>query len=212
MYRLLLHWLIACNVLFEIKDGKVYTKPFDVKVSDVKMNLGGATGLDQSIAYVGKVQLPDKLNLGKFSTVSFKVGGTFAKPKVELDLKNTVTDMVKDATAKLKAEATQKVDDAKQKALEEARKQKEAAIKAAQAQADKLVAEAQQAGEKLVAEAQKQGDALVAKANNPISKKLAQVASQKLVDEARKKSADLTAKAQTEGQKLVQKANDQVKL
>lgn len=199
-------------MMFEIKDGKVYTKPFDVKVSDVKMNLGGATGLDQSIAYVGKVQLPDKLNLGKFSTVSFKVGGTFAKPKVELDLKNTVTDMVKDATAKLKAEATQKVDDAKQKALEEARKQKEAAIKAAQAQADKLVAEAQQAGEKLVAEAQKQGDALVAKANNPISKKLAQVASQKLVDEARKKSADLTAKAQTEGQKLVQKANDQVKL
>lgn len=29
------------------------------------MNLGGATGLDKSIAYLGKVQLPSSMNLGK---------------------------------------------------------------------------------------------------------------------------------------------------
>ena len=51
--------------MFEIKDGKINTKPFDVSLGSVKMKLGGSTGLDKSIAYAGTVQLPDKLNMGQ---------------------------------------------------------------------------------------------------------------------------------------------------
>lgn len=196
------------GLLFEIKDGKLLTKPFNVKVADVKMNFGGTTGLDKTIAYQGNIQLPDKLNLGKFSTVNVKIGGTFAKPKVKLDLMNTLNTLISDAKTKVKAEVTQQVDAAKAKAIEEARKQKENAIIAAQKEADRVRAEAKKVGDKLIAEAQAQGEQLVAKASNPITKKIAQVSAQKLVDEARKKATELNTKADTEANKLIQKASD----
>jgi len=196
------------GLLFEIKDGKLNTKPFDVKVGDIKMKLGGSTGLDKTIAYTGNVQLPDKLNLGKYSTVNIKIGGTFAKPKVELDLKSTLNAVVADTKTKVTAEVNKQVDAAKAKALEEARKQKENALRVAQQQADRLRAEAKSAGERLILEAQAQGDQLVAKATNPISKKLAQVAAQKVIDEAKKKAAELNIKAEEEANKLIQKAEN----
>ena len=195
------------GVLFEIKDGKLNTKPFDLKIGDIKMNLGGSTGLDKNIAYLGKVQLPESFNLGKFSTVGIKIGGTFMKPKVELDLTNTLKAVVADTKAKVTDEVNKQIDNTKAKAQEEARKQKEAAIKVAQEKAAQLRAEAQQISDKLISEAQAQGDQLVAKANNPITKRLAEVGAKKLVDEAKKKAAALNVKADDEANKLMEKAN-----
>ena len=43
---------------FTIKDGRVSTKPFDIKLGDYVMNLSGSTGLDQTIDYSGKIKLP----------------------------------------------------------------------------------------------------------------------------------------------------------
>lgn len=194
-------------LMFDIKDGKVNTKPFNLKIADMKLNLGGSTGLDKTIAYTGKVDLPSKYNLGQFSSVNFKIGGTFSKPKIQLDMASALNSLVSDTKAKVTAEVTKQVDVAKAKALDEARKQKEAALQAAQQQADKLRAEAKSLGDKLIAEAQVQGDQLVAKANNPITKKLAQVSAQKLLDEAKKKAVDLNSKAEIEATKLIQKAD-----
>lgn len=200
------------GLLFDIKDGKLNTKPFDVKIGDVKMNIGGSTGLDKTINYAGKVQLPDKFKLGQFSTVNLKIGGTFAKPKVELDYMNTLNTLVADTKTKVAAEVNKQVDNAKAKALEEARIRKENALKTAQAEADKLRAEAQKLGDQLIAQAQKQGDALIAKATNPITKKIAETAAKKIVDEAKMKAADLNTKADSEAKKVIQKAADEVKI
>jgi len=196
------------SLLFEIKDGKLNTKPFDISVGGVKMNLGGSTGLDKSIAYLGKVQLPSSFNLGKFSTVGLKIGGTFMKPKVQLDLASTLNSLLGDTKAKVTEELNKKVDDTKAKALEEVRKQKDTALKAAQAKADQIRAQAQQLSDKLISEAQAQGDQLVAKASNPITKRLAEGASKKIVDEAKKRSSDINTKAETEATKLIQNANE----
>jgi hypothetical protein len=46
------------KVDFTIDKGRVFTEPFDVKLGEYTMNLSGSTGLDQSIAYAGKVKLP----------------------------------------------------------------------------------------------------------------------------------------------------------
>jgi hypothetical protein len=194
-------------LLFEVKNGRVNTKQFDIKIANMKLNLGGSTGLDKSIAYTGKVDLPSKFNLGQFSTVNFKIGGTFSKPKIQLDMASAITSLVSDTKAKVTAEVTKQVDVAKAKALDEARKQKEVALKAAQAEADKLRAEAQKMGDRLIAEAQVQGDVLVSKATNPITKKLAQISAQKLIDEAKKKAVEINAKAENEAAKLIQKAD-----
>ncbi|MDD3322643.1 MAG: AsmA-like C-terminal region-containing protein [Paludibacter sp.] len=200
------------GLIFDIKDGKLNTKPFDVKLGNVKMNIGGSTGLDKTINYSGKVQLPDNIKLGKLSTVNVKIGGTFTKPKIALDMASTINALVDDNKAKVATEVNKQIDNAKDKALAEAQKQKENAIKAAQVEADKIKAEAQKLGDQLIAEAQKQGDVLIAKTNNPIAKKVAEVAAKKSVDEAKKKAADLNAKAEVEANKVIQKAANEVKI
>ncbi len=199
-------------MLFEIKDGKLTTKPFNFKVSNVNFTLGGITGLDQTIDYKGVVKLPDSKLPGKLSTVNFKIGGTFSKPKVELDLKNTIDEMLTDTKKKIETQIIEKTDQVKQKALDEAIKQKEKALKEAQLQADKLMDETKRQGDLLIAQAKKQGEDMVAKTTNPLAKKAAQVAAAKLEQEARKKADQLNLKAAEEAQKILQKASDSVKI
>lgn len=74
---------------FTVKDGRVATKPFDIKLGDYSLNLSGDTGLDQSIDYSGKIKLPASAGqLSKLTTVDLKIGGTFTSPKVSLDTKS----------------------------------------------------------------------------------------------------------------------------
>lgn len=194
------------NVKFKIENGRIETEPFDIQTGDVKMTLSGSSGLDKTLAYKGDVQLPDNLNLGRLSTVGVKIGGTFTSPKVSLDVKNTISDIVDDAKTQLKEEVTKKADEAKEKLDAELQKKREELVKSAQKQADNLVREAEKAGEKLVQEAQKQGEELVNKASNAIAKKAAQAAANKMVDEAQKQADALSKKAKEEGEKLVKEA------
>lgn len=200
------------GISFDIAEGKMFTKPFSFKIKDVGFTLGGITRLDKTINYLGTVTLPDKLNLGRFSTYNITIGGTFSKPEVKLDLKSKVTELVEETTKKAEAEITKKVDEAKEKVLEEARKQKEKAVLEAQKQADKIITMADSVGNLLILQAEKQGRELVNKANNPLTKAAAEIAARKLVDEARKKAAEGKAKAQTEAQRIIQKAAESVEI
>ncbi len=186
---------------FDIKDGRVNTKPFDVALGNIKMKLGGSTGLDKTIAYAGTVQMPDQFNLGKFSNLNLKIGGTFAKPKVQVDMMSLLNNVLSDTKSKAVGSVNKQIDAAKPNA-----------IKAAQDQADQIRAEAKKVGDQLIAEAKTQGDQLVAKASNPVTKMFAQKAAQKLLDEAQKKSDDLNAKADVKAKDLIQKASANTKL
>ena len=91
---------------FAIKDGRVTTKPFDIKLGDYKMNISGTTGLDQTIDYRGKITIPESLGkVSKLGTVDMTIGGTFTSPKVGIDLealaKNAAKEAAKDAVGKL---------------------------------------------------------------------------------------------------------------
>lgn len=74
------------NIDFEIKDGRVTTKPFDLKLGDYNMNLSGSTGLDQTIDYTGKITMPADGIASKQGTVDMTIGGTFTSPKVGIDM------------------------------------------------------------------------------------------------------------------------------
>ena len=74
------------NIDFEIKDGRVTTKPFDLKLGDYNMNLSGSTGLDQTIDYPGKITMPADGIASKLGTVDMTIGGTFTSPKVGIDM------------------------------------------------------------------------------------------------------------------------------
>lgn len=74
------------NIDFEIKDGRVTTKPFDLKLGDYNMNLSGSTGLDQTIDYAGKITMPADGIASKLGIVDMTIGGTFTSPKVGIDM------------------------------------------------------------------------------------------------------------------------------
>ena len=74
---------------FTIKDGRVSTKPFALKMGDYTMNLSGTTGLDQTIDYRGTITLPASAGaVAKLGTVDMTIGGTFTSPKVGIDLES----------------------------------------------------------------------------------------------------------------------------
>ena len=77
------------NVDFSINNGRVTTKPFNIKIDDYVMNLSGSTGLDQTIDYKGKITLPTSAGaVAKLGTVDMNIGGTFTSPKVSIDMES----------------------------------------------------------------------------------------------------------------------------
>lgn len=116
---------------FTIKDGRVETKPFDIKMGDYNLNLSGSTGLDQTIDYSGKIKLPASAgNISKLMTLDLKIGGSFSSPKISVDTKSMANQAVEavanEALGKLGeklglgGEAAANKDSVKQKATEKA--------------------------------------------------------------------------------------------
>lgn len=181
------------KVDFDIKEGRVHTKPFDLKMGETNLNLSGSTGIDQTIDYSGKISLPAGSAIAKYTSVDLKIGGTFTAPKVTLDTKS----MVNQAAQAVGQQLTDKLGDKLGVDLGDAEAQRTA-----------LIEQAQKAGDKLVEEAQKQSDKLVSEAKNALAKAGAELAGKKLVDTAQKQADALVAKATAEGDKLVEKAKN----
>lgn len=86
------------NVEFTIANGRVNTKPFDIKLGDYVMNLSGSTGLDQTIDYRGKITIPESAGIAsKIGTVDMTIGGTFTSPKVGIDMESLAKQAAKQA-------------------------------------------------------------------------------------------------------------------
>lgn len=130
----------------EIKDGRLFVKPFDVKLGDYKTTVAGSTGIDGSIDYtlgmdVEAGQIGTQLNslvsqitgssAASSNVVRLNIGmsGTYAKPEFGLrsvsngdgtDVKSAVTASVKakvdEKKEEVKEEVQTKVDQAKDSA------------------------------------------------------------------------------------------------
>lgn len=183
------------NLAFTIQKGRLITQPFDIKMGNMNLNLSGSTGLDQSIAYTGKLKLPEAAgSIAALTTIDLKIGGTFTSPKVSVDAQS----MAKQATTAVANKALEAVGNKLGVDLSNAEKQKEALVNAAQ-----------QAAKKLVEEAEKQKDNLVSKAgNNTIKKLAAQKAGEAVVEEARKQGDRLVEEAIKKGDELIRKAQE----
>ncbi|MCM1302298.1 MAG: AsmA family protein [Alistipes senegalensis] len=175
-------------IRFAVRDGRITTQPFDLKMGNIKMNLSGSTGLDQSIDYVAKVALPSGATGGVLQNVNVNIGGTFSSPKITLGVKEAAQEAVKNV-----------VDQQIQKLTGSASLSEEV-----QKQAEKLRVEAEKAGEKLVEAAQKQRQKLIdnAAAKGTLAKIAAEKAGDKLVAEAEKQAEKLKAEAETQIAKL----------
>lgn len=107
------------DIDFTIMNGRMSTKPFDIKIDDYTMRLSGTTGLDKTIDYRGTITIPESIgSLSKLGTVDMTIGGTFTSPKVGIDLeslaKNAAKNALQDLSSKLlgdKATSTSNCDE-----------------------------------------------------------------------------------------------------
>lgn len=90
------------NISFTVDKGRVYTKPFTLKVEDYVMVLSGSTGLDQTIDYKGTITIPDSAGkVAKLGTVDMTIGGTFKSPKVGIDMESLAKKAAQNALQEL---------------------------------------------------------------------------------------------------------------
>jgi hypothetical protein len=180
----------AVVVKFTVKEGKVNTSPFDVKLGKTKLNLSGITSLDSKIDYIAKVTLPDNKYI---NAANVKIGGTFSNPKLSLDGKNIAENLIKNTIGdKLPAGLdTLSVDESVQKKINE------------------IMLSANAAGDTLIAKAERQKLALMDKAKDKLGKLAAETAGNKLIESAKKEKQKLLNKAELEIQKL--KSKEQLK-
>ncbi|WP_299758754.1 AsmA-like C-terminal region-containing protein [uncultured Pontibacter sp.] len=154
----------------QIVDGKLVVQPFDLKLGDINMSVGGSTGADGNIDYTtalnvptGKVgqQLSSSLagllgsnqNLVNTErvTLNLNIGGTYNNPRVALaggSVKEKATDVVKSVVQDKLDNAKQQAEQRKQQLqdsvnAELARKRQEVERKA-QAELEKKRLEAEQ--------------------------------------------------------------------
>ncbi|MDE7304527.1 MAG: AsmA family protein [Alistipes sp.] len=175
-------------IRFAIRDGRVATQPFDLKIAGTTVSLSGTTGLDQTIDYTAQVAMPSSVTGGVVEKLDVKIGGTFSSPKITLGVREAVEQAVKNIVD----QQIEKLTGSESLSAE------------IQKQADNLRAEAQRAGEKLVAAAQAQRTKLVEEAakKGALAKLAAEKAGDKLVAEAEKQAANLTAEAERQIEKL----------
>lgn len=199
---------------FAITDGKLSLKD-SIKVKLPKggtMRLKGNVALDQSIDFGGKITAEGK-------SVPMRITGTVNKPVLKIDWKALGKEMVKGY-----------VDDAKNKATQQANKLADDAMKKAHDQCDKIMMEAKEKadlirsesrklaekqraeGEKLADEAIKKSNAeidqLMAKASNPLEKMAAKKAGEKLKQTAQKKADEFRAKSSNQAQETEMKGQE----
>ena len=121
---------------FEFNNGKVFVKPFAVKISGIDMEIGGVQGFDQSLDYVINMKLQRSLigaqgnqlvnNLiadvnskgipvknSDVINLNLKLGGFIKNPTIKIDLKQGVQNLTDQLKNQVTDFAKNKVDSAK---------------------------------------------------------------------------------------------------
>lgn len=206
------------NITYEIKDGRVYTQPFDVKLGNAVGTMSGSNGLDQTVDYKMAIKIPSKdlgmsdafnklnsqasglgldLKAAEFVNVDVLIGGTFTDPKISTSLKGAATSVVNDVKEQVKEKINQEIDKAKEQAIAKAKEEAAKLVAEAKNQSNKVREEGKNAANMVRTEADKQAQKLISEAGGNFIKK-------KLAEEAGKK---LKSSAETNAQKVENEAN-----
>lgn len=145
---------------FEIRDGKIFIEPFNIKVKNTDLLIGGTQGVDMTINYTMRVTMPKgelgkeaealvnnlatqlirsgiKYEMGENIIYDVKIGGTITDPKFTVSLIGQTGQSLKE--------------EIKEKVKQELQQKKEEIKSAINAEAQKIIEDA----EKLAAEIRK---------------------------------------------------------
>ncbi|MBD0328018.1 MAG: AsmA-like C-terminal region-containing protein, partial [Pyrinomonadaceae bacterium] len=121
----------------EFANGKVLVKPFNVKVKDIDMQIGGMHGLDQELDYIIGMKVPRSylgaggntlinnltaqaqskgipVSVSDVIDLNIKIGGSINNPVIKTDLKAAVGDITKELKQQAIGFVQQKAEESKQ--------------------------------------------------------------------------------------------------
>ncbi|MGB8359142.1 MAG: AsmA-like C-terminal region-containing protein, partial [Bacteroidales bacterium] len=210
---------------FAINDGRLFVNPFDTKIGNIKLNISGDQGLDQTLNYVVRTEIPsadlgDAANalmgtlaaqasaLGLSLTppevikINLKVGGTFLKPVITPTFAGSEgAGAATTVITAVKEEVTQKVNDA-------AREQADKILKEAGDKADMIRKEAASSAKTIRDEADLQGKKLIkdAESRGTIAVLAVKKTAEVLNKEADKRATQLETEANTRADQILAEA------
>ena len=224
------------KISFKIADGRIFISPFDVKTGSLKMNISGDQGIDQTINYLVKTEMP-RSDLGSsvnsfidnlasqaasfgiaykpsdILKVNLKVTGTATKPVIAPFFGSTTGESsgggVKETVKEtVKQTIDNTVDKGKEKARAEAEEQGAKLIKEAEVRAQQLKDEAAKRVEQLRQEADIQAQKIIdgASTKGALAKMAAQKSADGINSTADKKATQLVKEADAQANKLVDEA------
>ena len=218
------------TVSFSVKGGRVYFKPFDVKMGKYDMKVSGDHGLDQTINYMVGTEIPSTDLPGPLSQlasglaaqakmfgltftppekyiVNVGIGGTVKNPdfKPNISVPGSGGGAVKSALKETVAAKTEEVKEAVRQEIDEG---KEKILEEAQKQADAVKAEAARGAELIRSEAKANADKLIqeAESKGAVAKIAARKAADVLISEGDRKARLLEAEAAEKADRIMEEA------
>ena len=208
----------ALKGAFQVREGRLFVQPFDVKVGGTTMNVSGSNGFDQSLQYTLGLKVPRSMMGGAANSaiaglvskagaagvdlaaapeiqLGIKLGGTVTSPTVAADVSSLASSVTKGAEQAVKQAVTEKVDSAGMRLVQEAEQKAAEIRKEGQAAADQV----KKAG-------YAQADSLTAKASGPLAKMAAGPAADALRKQSDSKAAGIVGEANKRADELVAEA------
>jgi cell division septum initiation protein DivIVA len=187
----------SVNLSFNIVDGIMNVKPFDLDLGSFVMNLSGWTSFDREIGYTMKTAIPKEMlgpgannmindlyekaiqagiNVKESDNINLTtlIGGTLDNPKLNLDLAQSGKEMIEDFKKQGEEILEQKKEEARQKAKEEAAR---------------IIAEGDRLANEVMNEARSKADNIMSAANKLAedTREQAEIQARKLEDEGKDK-------------------------
>ena len=210
---------------FILNEGRVWIKPFDIRLGNINLNISGDQGLDRTLRYLVRTEIP-RAELGEaagalmnsLASQATALGFGASPPdiiKVDLNVGGTVSDPAitpSFAGGSIKSVAAAAADTLKQEVVdkvnEAARQQADKIMKEAEEKAQMLRDEAAASAETIRSEADLRGKKLVrdAEAQGPLAVVAAKRAAEVLNREADKKAAQLVTEANGRADRILAEA------
>lgn len=211
----------------DIKEGRLHLKPFDTKIgSDYLINTSGSNGVDGTLDYVMKMDVPTgKLGAAAGSAVSgllgteintdrvnlnVLVGGLMGNPKLKLNKSGAQKSATEAVTETVKNEVTETVTEKKEEVIKdakaEAQKQADQLLATAQKQADQVKAQAKKTAARIKKEGYANAAKLESSSKNPIQKKINKVAANELRKTADKQAGNTMSEGNKQADGIMSKA------
>lgn len=226
----------TARVAFDVADGRVNVKPFEVNAGGLSMTVGGSNGIDQSLAYDLALALPrtapgdaassavrrlvaraggsaSTLAAGQVVRIAAKVAGTVSNPTVSTSfagMASSLGEATRSAATGMViervAQAKQKADSAAADARRRASEEASRALAEADQQAAAIRAQARVLADSARSRANLRADSLLARATNPAARIAAQAATDRLRREADQQADRIVREADARADGVVAEA------